>query len=133
MLAADVEEAAAARPEGVVRLLPAFDHYVVAAPRDADAVLAAGRARPGVPAAGLAVAGAAGRRADGRRVVARAARARRSPSRSSRSRPIKPWVRAGAEAEAERARRVRGRRAGARLGVRAEERQSWEASRTAQA
>jgi hypothetical protein len=40
MLAADVEEAAAAKPEGVVRLLPAFDHYVVAAPRDADAVLA---------------------------------------------------------------------------------------------
>ena len=28
-------------PAGVVRLLPAFDHYVVAAPRDADAVLAA--------------------------------------------------------------------------------------------
>jgi uncharacterized protein YcaQ len=40
MLAADVEEAAAAEPAGVVRLLPAFDHYVVAAPRDADAVLA---------------------------------------------------------------------------------------------
>jgi hypothetical protein len=40
MLAADVGEAAAAEPSGVVRLLPAFDHYVVAAPRDAPAVLA---------------------------------------------------------------------------------------------
>ena len=43
MLAADVAEAAAAEPAGVVRLLPAFDHYVVAAPRDAEAVLPAGR------------------------------------------------------------------------------------------
>jgi Winged helix DNA-binding domain len=40
MLADDVEDAAAAEPSGVVRLLPAFDHYVVAAPRDAVAVLA---------------------------------------------------------------------------------------------
>jgi hypothetical protein len=39
MLAADVEEAAAAEPAESVRLLPAFDHYVVAAPRDRDAVL----------------------------------------------------------------------------------------------
>jgi len=39
MLAEDVDEAAAAAPSGVVRLLPAFDHYVVAAPRDAEAVL----------------------------------------------------------------------------------------------
>jgi hypothetical protein len=39
MLAVDVEAAARAEPAGVVRLLPAFDHYVVAAPRDADAVL----------------------------------------------------------------------------------------------
>jgi hypothetical protein len=46
MLAADVDEAAAAAPAGVVRLLGGFDHYVVAAPRDADAVLApAGRER----------------------------------------------------------------------------------------
>jgi hypothetical protein len=41
MLAADVAEAAAAEPTDAVRLLPAFDHYVVAAPRDADAVLGA--------------------------------------------------------------------------------------------
>jgi len=41
MLAADVEEAAAAEPSGVIRLLPGFDHYVIAAPRDAEAVLAA--------------------------------------------------------------------------------------------
>jgi Winged helix DNA-binding domain len=46
MLAADVDEAAAAEPAGSVRLLPAFDHYVVAAPRDRNAVLpAAHRAR----------------------------------------------------------------------------------------
>lgn len=40
MLAADVDAAASAVPTGVVRLLPGFDHYVVAAPRDAAAVLA---------------------------------------------------------------------------------------------
>jgi Winged helix DNA-binding domain len=39
MLAADVDEAAGTEPAGVVRLLPAFDHYVVAAPRDAEAVV----------------------------------------------------------------------------------------------
>jgi hypothetical protein len=37
--AADLEELRAAEPEGVVRLLPAFDQHVVAAPRDASAVL----------------------------------------------------------------------------------------------
>ena len=41
MLADDVDDASSAEPEGVVRLLPAFDHYVVAAPRDVEAVLAA--------------------------------------------------------------------------------------------
>ena len=40
-LAGDIDEIAASAPSGVVRLLPAFDHYVVAAPRDADAVLPA--------------------------------------------------------------------------------------------
>ncbi len=40
MLAADVAAAARAGPAGVVRLLGGFDHYVVAAPRDAGAVLA---------------------------------------------------------------------------------------------
>jgi hypothetical protein len=39
MLAADVEAAARAEPAGIVRLLPAFDHYTVAAPRDEPAVL----------------------------------------------------------------------------------------------
>ena len=39
MLAEDVEAAETAHPAGVVRLLPAFDHHVVAAPRDLDAVL----------------------------------------------------------------------------------------------
>ena len=34
MLGADVEACEAAAPSGVVRLLPAFDQYVVAAPRD---------------------------------------------------------------------------------------------------
>ncbi len=41
MLAADVEAAVAAEPHEAVRLLPAFDHHVVAAPRDSEAVLAA--------------------------------------------------------------------------------------------
>ncbi|MGH2901707.1 MAG: DNA glycosylase AlkZ-like family protein, partial [Solirubrobacteraceae bacterium] len=40
MLAADVAEAAAARPRGTVSLLPAFDQYVVAAPRVDSPVLA---------------------------------------------------------------------------------------------
>jgi hypothetical protein len=39
MLAEHVREAEAAVPSGAVRLLPAFDHYVVAAPRDREAVL----------------------------------------------------------------------------------------------
>jgi hypothetical protein len=41
MLAADVAEAAETAPTRVVRLLPAFDQYVIAAPRDAPAVLPA--------------------------------------------------------------------------------------------
>jgi uncharacterized protein YcaQ len=41
MLAADVAAAARAEPAGVVRLLGGFDQYVVAAPRDAEAVLPA--------------------------------------------------------------------------------------------
>jgi hypothetical protein len=41
MLAADVDAAASAAPAGVVRLLGGFDHYVVAAPRAVDAVVAA--------------------------------------------------------------------------------------------
>src|ERR687894_2201279 len=39
MLAEHVREAEDAVPAGVVRLLPAFDQYVVAAPRDREAVL----------------------------------------------------------------------------------------------
>ena len=39
MLAEHVPEAEKAEPSGVVRLLPAFDHYVVAAPRDREGVL----------------------------------------------------------------------------------------------
>jgi uncharacterized protein YcaQ len=41
LLAADVEAVEAAEPTATVRLLPAFDQYVVCAPRDAEAVLAA--------------------------------------------------------------------------------------------
>jgi hypothetical protein len=37
LLAEHLDEARAARPSGLVRLLPAFDHYVVAAPRDGQA------------------------------------------------------------------------------------------------
>jgi hypothetical protein len=39
MLAKHVQGAAESSQPGTVRLLPAFDHYVVAAPRDRDAVL----------------------------------------------------------------------------------------------
>jgi hypothetical protein len=39
MLAEHLPEVEVAEPWGVVRLLPAFDHYVVAAPRDREAVL----------------------------------------------------------------------------------------------
>ena len=39
MLAEHVPEAEKAEPSGVVRLLPAFDHYVVAVPRNREAVL----------------------------------------------------------------------------------------------
>jgi hypothetical protein len=46
-LAADLDELAAAEPTGTVRLLPAFDPHVVAAPRDREAVLPAAR-RPEV-------------------------------------------------------------------------------------
>jgi hypothetical protein len=41
LLSADLEDLESAEPEGVVRLLPAFDAHVVAAPRDAPAVLPA--------------------------------------------------------------------------------------------
>jgi hypothetical protein len=41
MLAADVADAAASEPAGHVALLPAFDQYVVAAPREDSPVLAA--------------------------------------------------------------------------------------------
>jgi hypothetical protein len=54
MLAADVEAAGTAEPDGAVRLLPAFDHYVVAAPRgDDDVVAAAHRERVYRPQAWL--------------------------------------------------------------------------------
>ena len=39
MLAEHIQGAKEAESAGVVRLLPAFDHYVVAAPRDREAVL----------------------------------------------------------------------------------------------
>jgi len=42
-LGADLDDLAASEPAGIVRLLPAFDHYVVAAPRDVEAVLPAER------------------------------------------------------------------------------------------
>jgi hypothetical protein len=39
MIAEHLPEVEVAEPSGVVCLLPAFDHYVVAAPRDREAVL----------------------------------------------------------------------------------------------
>jgi hypothetical protein len=54
MLAHDAETAASAKPDSTVRLLPAFDHYVVAAPRvDDDVVPAAERSRVYRPQAWL--------------------------------------------------------------------------------
>jgi hypothetical protein len=41
MLATDARAAAAARPDGTVRLVPGFDQYTVAAPRDVESVLPA--------------------------------------------------------------------------------------------
>ena len=108
MLPGDVAEAAAAAPAGVVRLLPAFDQYVVGAPRGEDAVAARRDARPGLPPSGLALARALPRRADRRRVVPRAPR---SPPRGG-ARAVRAArrraLRAGAEAEAERLARFLG-------------------------
>jgi hypothetical protein len=101
MLAADVAEAAAAAPEGVVRLLPAFDHYVVAAPRDAAAVLPADRRgrvyRPqGWLSPVLLVDG---------RIAGVWSHERRGPALAVAVEPfaaVAPAVRAGVEAEVER-------------------------------
>ena len=70
----------AAAPSGVVRLLPAFDQYVVAAPRDDRATRAA---RAHLPARRLVLARPARRRRDGGRV---GARGRRGDDRAVRAR-----------------------------------------------
>ena len=96
---------------------PAFDQYVVGAPRGEDAVLPAAVARPRLPPAGLALARAARRRADRRRVVARAPRrpprGRGRAVRAARRRPSAT----GAEAEAERLAALPRRRAARALGL----------------
>ena len=101
MLAADVGEAAAAEPPGVVRLLPAFDHHVVAAPRGAAAVLPAGRRadvyRPQGWLSPVILA-------DGRMAGTWEHAVERGAARVT-LRPfgrLAAWQRAGAEAEAER-------------------------------
>ena len=101
MLAADVGEAAAAEPPGVVRLLPAFDHHVVAAPRGAVAVLPAGRRadvyRPQGWLSPVILA-------DGRMAGTWEHAVERGAARVT-LRPfgrLAAWQRAGAEAEAER-------------------------------
>jgi len=76
MLAADVAEAGAARPGGVVRLLPAFDQYVVTAPRAAGAVAARRVPWPRLPPAGLAESRDPGRRPHDRNLGARGRAAR---------------------------------------------------------
>jgi hypothetical protein len=99
MLSADVDELRSSRPAGVVRLLPAFDHLVVAAPRGLlDAELRARVYRPqGWLSPVLAVDGAmAGvwrheRRGDALEVTVEAF----AP-------PVPEAVRAGTEAEAQR-------------------------------
>ena len=75
-------------PSGVVRLLPAFDQYVVAAPRD-DARDA--RAGADLPPRRLVLARAARRRRDGRESgSARTTRSRSSRSRRSARRSARP-------------------------------------------
>jgi Winged helix DNA-binding domain len=101
MLAADVEEAAASEPEGVVRLLPAFDHYVVAAPRDAAAVLApAERERVYRPQGWLSPALLVDGRMAG--VWSHERKGERLTVAIEPFEALEPWVRDGAEAEAER-------------------------------
>jgi uncharacterized protein YcaQ len=101
MLAADVDAAAAAGPSGVVRLLPGFDHYVVAAPRDAEAVLpAAQRARVYRPQGWLSPV----LLVDGRMVGvwSHDVRSDRVAITVEPFAPVGSEVRAGVEAEAER-------------------------------
>jgi hypothetical protein len=100
LLAEHLDEARAARPSGLVRLLPAFDHYVVAAPRDGQAGPdAANRSRVYRPQGWLSpvvlvdgrIAGVwrherAGRRAAGRGRALRGQLGRRS-GQASRPRP----------------------------------------------
>jgi hypothetical protein len=101
MLAADAEAAARAEPDGTVRLLPAFDQYVVGAPRGDDAVVPAEqRARVYRPQGWLSpvllidgrIAGVWSHESKGNRLVVEIEPFQRL-SRDSRS---------GAEAEAER-------------------------------
>ena len=90
-LAADLDALATAEPAGVVRLLPAFDPHVVAAPRDREAVLPAARQGRGVPPAGrpspvLLVDGRiAGTWRHERRGPRSRSRSRRGPIRARRS------------------------------------------------
>ncbi len=83
----------AAAPSGVVNLLPAFDQYVVAAPRDTRAT---SRARADLPPGRLVLARPARRRRDGRRLEPRGrhaddravrARRRRRAREAPRPRP----------------------------------------------
>jgi winged helix DNA-binding protein len=101
MLAADVEAAATAEPDGAVRLLPAFDQYVVGAPRgDDDVVAAAHRARVYRPQAWLSPALVL----DGR-ILGVWSRERKGGRLEVSIEPfgrVPRAVRAGAEAEADR-------------------------------
>ena len=92
MLAADVKAATTCQPARAVRLLPAFDQYVVASTRQADDLLPGKAAGPRLPSPGLAVPRRARRRPDGRRLEARTQghpphRRPSSPSPSCRSGP----------------------------------------------
>ena len=100
-LAADVAEIAQASPPGAVRLLPAFDGYVIAAPRDAPAVLpAAHKGRVYRPQGWLSPV----LLVDGR--IAGVWRHERGGNRLGVEiepfGPLPPWARQGAEEEAER-------------------------------
>lgn len=101
MLAEDVPEAGAAGPSGVVRLLPAFDHYVVAAPREGEAVLPASlKGRVYRPQGWLSPVLLVDGRMEG--VWRHEEKGRRLHVRVEPFRELPAWVRKAVEEEAER-------------------------------
>jgi Winged helix DNA-binding domain len=101
LLAADAPGLAAAAPSRSVRLLPAFDQYVVTATRQADHLTPGPFKERIYRPQGLAVAGAAGRRRmDG--IWRQEAKGRRLQVMIEPFIKLPAWARRAAEAEAER-------------------------------